>query len=399
VAGPTTLLKGVRHVQPGHHLTITPDDVSEARYWRIPEVAEQTHLSREDAVDRLAHLLDHSVSAQLRSDATVGCQLSGGVDSSLVTLVATAHHRGPLNTFSIVFAEPRFSEERWIEMAVGTAQAVSHRYLFDASAFVDALEPASWHMDGPISHPNALALWWLNRRAREPATVLLTGEGADELFAGYSRFRTAPATAEGFIRATQFHSEARLAKVRPAANLGPAMEKRRAIFAEGEGNHLSNCVRYELRTHLVDLLMRQDRMAMAHGVETRVPFLDLPVITFARALPPEHLVGPTSLGESSTKVVVKELADRRFGAAFAYRPKSAFNLPLAQYFRSRRFVEMMEDRLLPGMASRGLVDVDVVRRWWRRALSAPHTTEAFWVLVALELWAAPFMDERPVRRA
>jgi hypothetical protein len=96
--------------------------------------------------------------------------------------------------------------------------------------------------------------------------------------------------------------------------------------------------------------------------------------------------------------VVKALARRKFDETFAYRRKSAFNLPLAQYFRSRSFVALMEDRLLPGMASRGLVDVDVVRRWWRRALSAPSTTEGFWTPVALELWAEQFIDGRGLPR-
>ena len=91
---------------------------------------------------------------------------------------------------------------------------------------------------------------------------------------------------------------------------------------------------------------------------------------------------------------MKELAQRSFDAAFAHRRKSGFNLPLAQYFRSVAFVTLMEDRLLPGMKSRGLVDVDVVRRWWRRALKAPATTEAFWTLVAFELWAQQFVDSR-----
>jgi hypothetical protein len=96
---------------------------------------------------------------------------------------------------------------------------------------------------------------------------------------------------------------------------------------------------------------------------------------------------------------VKALASRSFDAAFVYRRKSAFNLPLAQYFRSRTFVTLMEDRLLPGMASRGLVDVSVVRRWWRRALSAPSTSEGFWIPVALELWAQQFIDGRGLDRA
>jgi len=270
-----------------------------------------------------------------------------------------------------------------------------------------ALDAATWHMDQPIGHPNSLALWLLARRSRERATVLLSGEGADELFGGYSRVFDAQTTSgssrpgvndsvDTFIRASQFHPEARLSKLRPAANLRPALEKRRALFEEGRGDHLSNCLKYDMRTHLVDLLARQDKMTMAHGVENRVPFLDRHVIEFARALPAEHLVGPSSrpAGEPGTKIVVKELARRRFDAAFAYRRKSAFNLPLAQYFRSGAFVALMEDRLLPGMASRGLVDVGVVRRWWRRALSAPSTTEGFWIPVALELWAQQFIDGR-----
>jgi asparagine synthase (glutamine-hydrolysing) len=268
-----------------------------------------------------------------------------------------------------------------------------------------ALDAASWHMDQPISHPNSLALWWLAERSHDRAKVLLTGEGADELFGGYARF-TACVDDNGpvmhdpvdtFIRSTAFHSEARLAKLRPEADLAPAIEKRRAIFREGGADHLSNCLRYEMRTHLVDLLLRQDKMTMAHGVESRVPFLDQHIVDFARALPAEHLVRPaTPDGNAVTKVVVKGLARRSFDAAFVDRRKSAFNLPLAQYFRSAAFVTLMEDRLLPGMQSRGLVDVQVVRRWWRRALSAPATTEAFWIVVALELWAQQFIDRRRV---
>ena len=395
VAGPASLLKGVRHVQPGHRLTITPGGVGESRYWSIPDHPDKPQVSREDAVDRLDHLLGRSVQLQLRSDASVGCQLSGGVDSSLVTVLARRHRPGDLHAFSIIFNESTFSEERWILEAAATARATSHRFVLDTDTFMNALDDASWHMDQPISHPNSLALWLLARRSRERATVLLSGEGADELFGGYARALETQAAAAGdtFIRASQFHSEARLARLRPAANLRPALEKRRALFAEGHADHLSNCLKYDMQTHLVDLLVRQDKMTMAHGVETRVPFLGRHIVEFARALPAQHLVGPSSpIGVPDTKIVVKELARRSFDAAFVHRRKSTFNLPLGQYFRSAAFVALMEDRLLPGMASRGLVDVGVVRRWWRRALSAPSTTEGFWIPVALELWAQHFID-------
>jgi asparagine synthase (glutamine-hydrolysing) len=397
VAGGRSLLKGVRQVTPGHYLTITADGTRETRYWDIPE-SFRAPMSRDAAVDGLEDLLDRSVQAQLRSDVPVGCQLSGGVDSSLVTASAS-RHCSPLQTFSIDFDEPRFSEAPWIAQAAGAASAASHRFVFDETAFVEALDAASWHMDQPIGHPNALALWTLARRARAHATVLLTGEAADELFGGYARFLHATAGGadpiDRFIRATQFHPQGRLSKLRPGADERPALETRRAIFDEGRGGLLSNVVRYEMRTHLADVLLRQDKMMMAHGVESRVPFLDRRLIAFARALPDEHLVGPvTRGGAAETKVVVKALAVRRFDAAFAYRRKSAFNLPLAQYFRSAAFLELMEDRLLPGMARRGIVDVGVVRRWWRRALSAPSTTEGFWIPVALELWAQQFVDGR-----
>ena len=408
VAGEASLLKGVRHVQPGHHLTITPDGVRESRYWSIPDHPEKLRLSREDAVDRLDHLLGRSVQSQLRSDVNLGCQLSGGVDSSLVTVLARSHRDADLSTFSIVFDEPQFSEERWILAAAATARADSHRFVFDEAAFIGALDAASWHMDQPISHPNSLALWLLARRSREHATVLLSGEGADELFGGYARFVDAQAAANGSGRgmgtSRSTHSSARLSFIPnrvsrscdPRRICGRRSKSAGRCLQEGHADHLSNCLKYEMRTHLVDLLVRQDKMMMGHGVENRVPFLDRQVIEFARALPAEHLVGPSlPVGATGTKIVVKELARRSFDAAFVYRRKSAFNLPLAQYFRSGPFVALMEDRLLPGMASRGLVDVSVVRRWWRRALSAPSTTEGFWIPVALELWAEQFIDGRP----
>ena len=403
VAGEATLLKGVRHVVPGHTLTITPNGVTETPYWSIPDCSDTPSLSLDAATDGLGSVLSRSVRSQLRSDVPVGCQLSGGVDSSLVTVLAAAHRDGDLEAFSIVFDQPSFSEERWILEAAAVARADSHRFAFDNEAFIGALDAASWHMDQPISQPNALALWLLARRSRAQVTVLLSGEGADELFAGYARFADArPAVTDGvdaFIRATQFHPDHRLAKLRPAADLRPAIEKRRALFDDGRADHLANCVKYEMRSHLVDLLARQDRMMMAHGVETRVPFLDDRVIACARTLPAEYLVGlPSAAGARVTKRVLKALAKRTFDAAFVDRRKSAFNLPLGQYFRSAPFVALRVDRLLPGMAARGIVDVAVVRRGWRRALKAPATTEAFWTPVALELWAEQFIDGRGVRR-
>lgn len=390
VAGSDTLLKGVRHVRPGHVVTISPEGATERRYWRLPDAASGPGWSRADAVEQLDAALTRSVRAQLQSDVPVGCQLSGGVDSSLVAA------RAGVDTFSVVLDDPWFSEARWIDEAGQVVQARNHRVPFGAREFVAALDAASWHMDQPISQPNSLALWHLAQHARADVTVLLSGEGADELFAGYRRFLDASAASpRQCVAATQFHTPGRLTRLRPEADLQPAIDKRLAIFAEGEGDAMHNAVEYETQTHLVDVLLRQDRMMMAHGIENRVPFLDRDVVALARAIGGAHLVGTTAAGDRvTTKAIVKDLARRRFGDAFVDRRKWGFNLPLGQYFRSQPFVELMEERLLPGIRERGWVDATVVRRWWRRALSAPHTTEGFWIVVALELWAQQVIDRR-----
>jgi asparagine synthase (glutamine-hydrolysing) len=397
VAGEGSLLKGVRQLRPGHRLRITPDGVTTTRYWSIPDGTQQVQLTREEAVDGLDDVMRRSVASQLVSDVKVGCQLSGGIDSSLVTMFARSNVDAGIDTFSVVFEDPKFSEDHWIGEAVARAGVESHRYLFSEASFMAPLTRAAWHMDQPISHPNSLGLWRLAERARERVTVLLSGEGADEVFGGYARFHGArQQPARNFIQATQFQPASKLARLRPGADLTPALARRAAIFNEGGGDHLSNCLKYEMQTHLVDLLVRQDKMTMAHGMENRVPFLDRRVVEFARTLPAEHLVGDAlahrSLGGGGTKLVVKDLARRTFDDAFVDRAKSAFNLPLSQYFRSAAFTELMEDRLLPGIRQRGLVSEPAVRELWRRSLSAPALTEIFWIPVALELWAQQFLD-------
>lgn len=424
VAGEASMLKHVHQLRPGHWLRVNADGMKVERYWSIPDCIDKSDVTTPQAVDQFQELMQKSVASQLLSDVKVGCQLSGGIDSSLVTMFARTHFAADMDTFSVVFADPVFSEERWMSQVTAKAKADSHRFMFSEDFFLDTIERATWHMDQPISHPNSLGIWLLAKGSSELVTVLLSGEGADEVFGGYTRFyyahmrprignagralrylprvgnRLAPHfegdPVDSFITASQFLPEQYLRKLRPEADLVPALARRRALFGEGQADHLSNCLKYEMQTYMVDLLVRQDKMTMAHSLENRVPFLDRPVVEFARRLPADAMVAataPTAAGRMrGTKVVVKELARRLFDDEFVYRRKSGFALPLAQYFRNPRFVELMESRLLPGMQSRGLVDVTAVRRMWKRALSAPATTESFWTVVALELFAQQFVD-------
>lgn len=427
VSGDASLLKGVRQLRPGHRLRICGGQVTTHRYWQIPDTPDKAVLSSAEAVDGLDRVLRQSVASQLLADVKVGCQLSGGIDSSLVSVFARSHFGADMDTFSVVFDDPRYSEDRWVSQAAAAAQADSHRFMFSEAFFFDTLDRASWHMDQPISHPNSLGIWLLAQGARERVTVLLSGEGADEVFGGYTRFHYAHLRpkvspwvgalawapkigtrlerqfggdpADAFIMASLFQRPEQVARVRPEADLSHAMERRRALFGEGRADHLSNCLKYEMQTYLVDLLIRQDKMTMAHGLENRVPFLDRRVVDFARHLPARHLVGESlALRDGrmrGTKIVVKELARRTFDDQFVYRPKSGFSLPLAKYFGEARFQALMEDQLLPGMRARGLVDDTAVRQLWQTLpTAAAGADEALWISIALELWAEQMVDGR-----
>jgi len=424
VAGDESMLEGVNQLRPGSCLRITPDGVSTRRYWQLPE-ASREEIQDQEAMQTLERLLRSSVKSQLLSDVKVGCQFSGGIDSSIVSVFARTHFDADMDTFSVVFDDPRYTEERWMQQAAAVARGTSHRFTFTSEYFLDTIAQASWHMDQPMGHPNSVGIWLLAQRAHDFVTVLLSGEGADEVFGGYTRFyyanlrpkvtpwlpllRLVPGLgprlmrqfggdpADDFIRASLFHQPAEIAALRPRARFESVRARRHDIFAEGHGDHLSNCLRYEMQTYLVDLLVRQDKMTMAHSMENRVPFLDRNLVEFSRRLPARLLASDSiALTDSrmrGTKVILKRLAAQVFSDEFVYRPKSGFSLPLAQFFRTPRFEEMMEDQFLPGMRGRGLVNADVVRsRWKNLADQDQGKAESVWIAVALELWAQQFVD-------
>lgn len=428
-AGDRHLLKGVHQLRPGHLMRISLDhQPAIRRYYQIPDAPAETPRSSRAALDELETRLRLSVESQLLADVKVGCQLSGGIDSSLTTVFANARKAKSIEAFSIVFRDNRYSEDKWIFQAAKVAGADSHLFFFESSDFFETLESATWHLEQPINHPNTLGLYLLAKKSRPMVKVLLSGEGADELMGGYNRFYYAavrphlkpllfmltrlPAVGEKWSRnfvsnatdATDFFLSAsmhmrpeQLLGVRPGIDLRKLLESRRSLFEEGQGNHLSRCMKYEMQTHLVDLLLRQDRMTMAHSMEGRVPFLDRDLISFARSLPSSFLVGAelrmADRRTHNTKMLLKSLARRYFEDEFVYRPKSGFTLPLLDYYQNPEFVALMEERIMPGMSKRCLLDPEPVRFWWKNIRRMPRTLdESFWAPIMFEFWAQQWLD-------
>lgn len=418
-----TLLRGVKQLPPGHELTWCAADgkLSLHRYWSLPDVGGVPIDASE-----LREILRQAVQSQLVSDVPLGTQLSGGIDSSLVTLDAARASGETRHSFSIVFDDPEVSEDAWITQAARKAGVHSHRYLFSPKHFAEDFARVTWHLDGPPGNPNTLAIDLLAREARSTVKVMLTGEGCDELFAGYNRFyytalqqqhpwvfraggalcgqsrgrlwRLFGQSSQGLehqmVTGSAYGAASMISELYPDARLEDAVSQRLDHLAGIPGHGLQKQIRYEAETYLPDLLLRQDKMTMAHGVECRVPFLDLRLARAARTLPLTDLAcavyGPNARMRG-TKRMIKSLATQEFGHDFAYRRKRGFDVPLAAFFRQAQVTERMNDEWLPGIRERGLLHAKAVSRLWdslsQNDPGAVSAAESLWVAVGLEVWA------------
>jgi asparagine synthase (glutamine-hydrolysing) len=189
VAGPDGLFRDVKALPPGCTLTWRDGELRIARYWSPRPPAERPALSYQDAREQLSSLLQESVKLRLVSDVPVGTFCSGGVDSSLVTAIAAGLKGDAVNTFSVGFDESDFDESTYALMVSERYKTIHHRLAVGNEEFSELLPRMVWHNDEPLDFANSVHIFALSRLAKLYVTVVLTGEGADELFAGYPRYR------------------------------------------------------------------------------------------------------------------------------------------------------------------------------------------------------------------
>jgi asparagine synthase (glutamine-hydrolysing) len=375
-----------------------------------------------------------AVRRQLVSDVPVGVFLSGGVDSAAVADAASAG-LPTLSTFTVGFDEASYDETARAQVVSDALGTRAHVIRLTQEEYVAGLSRAVWHLDAPLNHAHSVHLLALSRFARERITVALTGEGSDELFAGYPRYRLfllaqrlrglpAPLLQAGARRLRRTRPrwarllEAAASDVATAAAVNPAflpideaaalagaddleaiVARRRVLFAEaragGEGE-VGALLALERRTYLASLLQRMDRMSMAAGLECRVPLLDERVLAHACALPVS-----ARIDLRTTKKPVRALAEARFGRSYAHAPKSGFGVPLDTWLRGGGpFATFVESVLFDGRArSRGWFDADAARRLFEEHRNGRQDrSEHLWGLANLELWARICCDgEDPSR--
>ena len=429
------LLKGVHPLLPAHVMTLDSEGLSVLPYWHFSDPDPSYTPSANDVAARIEQSLRASVKRQLVSDVRLGCQLSGGIDSSLVAMMASEEAGDRLHAISVILEDPRFSEEPFMDHVHDQIHIDCHKFLLDERFFSEHLLHATWFLDQPLNHPNSLGIFLLAKQARRWMTVLLSGEGADELLGSYSRhalahgrFRSLARIASPWVQrlpqainrrfASRFGRDPDLGKVdwfiansafmpfdflrglRPTSSPFGEVRRRRSIFDEKSPDFAKSCLKYDLRTYLVDLLIRQDKMTMAHSIENRVPFLDNEMIDSWQALPSSYLVKPAIVRIAhATKIPLKLLAEKYFGHQFAYRKKQGFGLPLKTFFGTSTFVALMEDLVLPGLRRRGIIHAQTVEAWWRTLSSLTYAeVESLWICIAFELWAHLFLDGAGMQR-
>ena len=419
-----TLFQDIHSLDPGHYLLYRPGSrLIIKRYFDINSYT-RTHRALGDLdhySENLETWLGNSVQSQLMSDVKLGCQLSGGIDSSLVTWLANRNsQKGEFESVSIVFDNERYSEEKYIEHVQQRLDITSHKFILNSDYYLDNFEKASWHLEVPVNHPNTIGIYKLSQRAKDHVTVLLSGEGADEVFGGYSRFYNIgyPFRArlvlheirknlkqpgkilnylnheQRAIMATAFMTPDIAGKLWSSFDLKKAMDVRRNLYKGLGGSMFDRQVKYEMLTYLPDLLIRQDKMSMAHSIENRVPFLDNEVVKNSFTIPEKYLLLKKSPeGRNTEKYLMKKMTANTFGKEFAFRDKRGFGIPVREFFLDKRFSEYLHEKVAPGIKERGIFNERLISRWLDDVSKIRHQElEALWVIIAFEIWASIFID-------
>lgn len=442
VAGEETFFRGVRKLLPGRTLSWScPDGLRQRRYWRLPDATDDGAAGTlADRGREVRAGLAEAVRSHLMSDVPVGLFLSGGMDSSGLAALMAPMVKEPIRTFAVGFSEPEANELAYARLAA-RAVGSEHRELVVAPAeFFGALPRLVWHEDEPIRFPSSVPLYFVSRLARDHVKVVLTGEGADELFLGYDRYwvtawnerlgRAYWALSPPMLRETVKGLARRLPKRmrRYAARTFLALEPRpRDLFFENfavfpvalqpelladpdlltardpyaerlrayeetTGGTLEQMSHADLQTYLVELLMKQDQMSMAASIESRVPYLDHELVERVTAIPSRF-----KLRGWQTKAVLRAALHDLVPRAIRTRRKMGFPVPVNRWFRERFWPIVSEFVLGPRALARGLFQEAFLRRLAdeHRAGTWEHGLR-LWLLVNLEMWQRIFLDDEAV---
>jgi len=348
VPAPYTMYQGVRHLMPGHYMRVGRDSTTTTRWWSLAAVVPEHGRSEADWIEEFNAILEDAVRLRLRCDVPFGAFLSGGVDSSTVVGLMARQMDDPVRTFCIGFDDPRFDESPFAEAAARRFRSnhVSERVSPD---MLELWPLATYHCDQPHGDISFLPTYRVSQLAAEHVKVVLTGDGADELFAGYDKYRDFFARpdlatmSEQQFRRSYFDSislfnpadKLDLYTAAPRARLAglDSFEVAAPYFDEvGHQDRINQALYLDMQLLLSgNNLVKPDRMGMAVSLEARTPFLDYRMMEFGFRMP-----GDLKLRNNTTKYLYKKAVSPLIGEDLAYRRKQMFTVPVGEWFRSTK---------------------------------------------------------------
>ena len=443
VSSEDTLFQNIHKLPPAHYLLLQWREgsfhLTIEQYWETPLFETPLQIDPEEAIRECRSRLEECVRSRLMADVPLGMFLSGGVDSSAIAAIMRRQFDGPVKTFSVGYQEAEYGELTWAARVAKRIGTEHHEVVIGFDEFFGALPDMVWHEDEPICFSSSIPLYYVSQLASEQVKVVLTGEGSDELFAGYERYRYHLVNERG----------SRILRRLPAAihrlsrNLTgaiPSLSLRRKLqhtflyrtagleslyldnfycgFPGGgldrlgasklaaqdpyisflkcwntapQQSTLNRLLFADHKTYLVELLMKQDQMSMAASIESRVPFLDHTFVEFAMRLP-DAIKLPAG-GKFILKKAVEDLLPRDI----VYRPKMGFPTPLPRWLRESRSDPILAYLCDPNGFLASWFDLGKLDQLIQRhRSSAEDATDRLWRLLNLQVWADVFLLKRDV---
>jgi asparagine synthase (glutamine-hydrolysing) len=438
LSGDETFYKDVHKLMPGHRLEVDErGDLRIEQYWDLPLAPDDKPHDETYYIESYRDLLEGAVSSHLMSDVPLGVFLSGGLDSSAVAALMTKIRREPVETFSVGYAEQSYSELPYARTVAEHLKSVHHEVFVSREDFFGALPHLIWHEDEPIVWPSSVSLFFVAQLARARVKVVLTGEGSDETLAGYSRYaftlknitfdrfyrglvprsirrgiRDAIA-ASPWINATTrrklshtflgldgeswssfyfdnffsafnhtYQMELLTDELNDELDTSSAYRNVLGYWDQSTGDLLQRLLYTDIKTYLVELLMKQDNMSMAASIESRVPFLDHVLVEWATRVPASIQIRGTA-----GKRILKKAMEDLLPHSIIYRPKLGFPTPWSGWLSGAQLDAIEHLLLEPRSMNRGLFRRAAVEKLFRehRARYRDHY-DRIWRLLNLELW-------------
>lgn len=404
VPPPLTMFNDVYHVMPGHWVKITGKKVEHHCWWDLSSVRTQVR-KEEEWIAQFNTILDDAVNIRLRSDVPFGAFLSGGVDSSTVVGLMSRHLDSPVKTFCIGFDDPKYDESPF-------ASAAAKRFKTDhtmhkvAANLIELWPMATYHCDQPHGDVSFLPTFKVAELAAEHVKMVLTGDGADELFAGYDKYKTFFS-----INNNITEQEFRRSYLNNISLFD--LDSRKLLFSDNIKAQLNSLDVYSVldplyqKTQHMDPvnqalyidtmlllpgnnLVKPDRMGMAVSIENRSPFLDYRMIELAFSMP-----GDLKLKDGETKYIYKKAVEPLIGRELTYRKKQMFTVPVGNWFKTR-LADLCDDLLKSEKTiKRGIFNYDYVSQLLdEHRANKQNNTREIRALMAVEIWFREFMDDK-----